>query len=56
LFDITVVTAVAANGAITYVFKGYFTCHFNNGILHQAAILTGWHSSPASADCRVTVW
>jgi hypothetical protein len=50
LFDITFVTAVAANGAITYDFKGFFACHFDNTSLYQAAILTGWHSSPASAD------
>jgi hypothetical protein len=46
LFDITFVTAVAANGAITYVFKGFLACHFDNvklasgGYFNRLALVT----------------
>jgi hypothetical protein len=46
LFDIAFVTAVAANGAITYDFKGYFAGHSDNvkrasgGYFNRLALVT----------------
>jgi hypothetical protein len=69
LFDITFVTALAASGAISYVFKGYSAHQLISslpqplraaprtggiGLIQQLAILTGWHSTTASADYRGT--